>query len=44
MKSKIDLFEQLKLSKDKVNHLKGGKQDLPTGGRLDTMIVEDIIF
>lgn len=44
MKSKIELFEQLKLSKEKVSHLKGGKQDLPKGGHLETVIVEDIII
>lgn len=44
MNTKLALFEQLKLSKGKVNHLKGGKQNLPKGGHLESVIIHDIII
>ena len=44
MNPKLALFEQLKLSKDKVNHLNGGKKALPLGGRLESVIIHDIII
>jgi len=38
MQNKYELFEKLKLSKEKIKQLKGGSDDLPTGGVLATII------
>ena len=40
--NKLQLFESLKLSKEKIQKIKGGGSDtLPTSGRLDTTVIDD---
>jgi hypothetical protein len=42
---KLQQFESLMLSKEKIQKIKGGVSEntLPTSGRLDTIVIDDVV-